>query len=167
MSKQAYKVLERSFIHDRLYEPDETVVIDGPAGPNLQKLDGKEAAIRPAYSAFRSVYVEPGRHTLIFRYRPAGFALGASISLAGIALTLGCLAWPLRVAVLGESHRVLGWPARWPALVIVSIVFLIAVSAVSVHRDGSVGIQSRWRQSFHPFTWGAGIDAMRYQTKSP
>ena len=44
MSKQAYKVLERSFIHDRLYEPDETVVIDGPAGPNLQKLDGKEAA---------------------------------------------------------------------------------------------------------------------------
>ena len=130
-------------------------------------LDGKEAAIRPAYSAFRSVYVEPGHHTLIFRYRPAGFALGASISLAGIALTLGCLAWPLRVAVLGESHRVLGWPARWPALVIVSIVFLIAVSAVSVHRDGSVGIQSRWRQSFHPFTWGAGIDAMRYQTKSP
>ncbi len=36
-------------------------------------VDGQPAPIRPAYVAFRAVYLPQGKHTVVFTYRPAGF----------------------------------------------------------------------------------------------
>ena len=129
-------------------------------------VDGKAAIIRPAYVAFRAVYVEPGSHTLVFRYRPAGFNLGLGITMAGLLVMVGFLAWPRRIADGSDAHRALGWPAYWPTIALTIIAVLIAGSTVGFNREGNLGVQSRWQQSFHPFTWGAGIDAMRYQSKT-
>ena len=36
-------------------------------------VDGRDVPIRPAWLTFRAVLIPGGRHTVVFRYRPAGF----------------------------------------------------------------------------------------------
>ncbi len=124
-------------------------------------VDGKAAPIRPAWVAFRAVALSSGRHRVVFSYRPAGFARGLSLSLAGLVAIVGLLFWPRQLPGLRPEHDRLAWPARWPMIGLMLIALLIAVSAVWVEKDGKVGLQSRWVRSFHQFTWGAGIEAMR------
>ncbi len=63
-------------------------------------LDGRPVDIVPAYYAFRAVAVPKGLHTVEFRYEPASFRLGMTISC--IALLAGIL-WA--VAVLLKKLR--------------------------------------------------------------
>ena len=49
---------------------------------------GQPVPIRPAYLAFRAVYLPQGKHTVVFTYRPAGFVLG--LWLSGCGILLGC-----------------------------------------------------------------------------
>ncbi len=51
-------------------------------------VDGEEKPIWRANSLFRTVEVPPGKHEVIFQYRPASFILGLTISLATVFLTL-------------------------------------------------------------------------------
>ena len=46
-------------------------------------LDGRPAPIRPAFAAFRAVFVEPGPHRVVFTYEPAGFRVGLVVTVAG------------------------------------------------------------------------------------
>jgi hypothetical protein len=124
--------------------------------------DGRPVPIRPAWVAFRAVFVPKGTHTVIFRYRPAGFIRGLAVTGCGLALTIFCLAWPRRLPLLGPEHGVLNWPHRWPLWELTAIVVIVLASIFTVTRSG-LAIQNRWSQSFHRFTWGAGIEAMRIQ----
>ncbi|MBX6315883.1 MAG: YfhO family protein, partial [Isosphaeraceae bacterium] len=124
-------------------------------------LDGRPVPVRPALVAFRAVFVPAGRHTVVFSYRPAGFQLGLLITIVGAILGLVLLAWPGQVAALGPTHGDSGWPRGWvrwePAL----MVLVLAASAIGRESAGTLGVHPRWSGSFHRFTWGAGIEAMK------
>ncbi len=44
-------------------------------------VDGRDEPIQIADYAFRAVYLEPGQHTVLFRYSPSGWWIGLSVSL--------------------------------------------------------------------------------------
>jgi hypothetical protein len=124
-------------------------------------IDGLDAPIRPAYVNFRAVYVAgAGRHRVIFRYEPAGWRIGLSLTIAGLFLTGLMLAIPWRVTTLGSSSGPSDWPVRWPGLLGALILVLILVS-IGSWSGARPTRGARWNGSFHRFTWGAGIEAMR------
>jgi hypothetical protein len=43
-----YRVIKKSYIHDRLYEPGEVVSWDGPAGTNLEPLGNEKRPPEPS-----------------------------------------------------------------------------------------------------------------------
>ncbi|HEX8200770.1 MAG TPA: YfhO family protein, partial [Isosphaeraceae bacterium] len=124
------------------------------------RLDGRPVPIRPAFVAFRAVFVPAGQHRIVFTYRPAGFEVGLAATGAGLAVLLGLLASPRRLMQLGPEHGDAGWPRRWPAWGLAAVAVLIAASAVQV-TPGGLRLHRRWAGSFHRFTWGAGLEAMR------
>ncbi len=123
-------------------------------------LDGRAVPIRPAWIAFRAVFVPRGRHTLVFRYRPAGFDRGLAITACGLAIVLGCLIWPRRLPPLAAEHGPLDWPRNWPRWGLLAVALVVLASTVAIDSSG-LAIQSRWSRSVHPFTWGAGIESMK------
>ena len=82
------------------YEPTEVVIETDATSPGhlvltdtfypgwFATVDGKATAIQQANYLFRSVPVEAGNHTVVFRYAPRSFRLGATISV----IALLCLA---------------------------------------------------------------------------
>ena len=154
-------------------DPEHVVVETASEGPSYLVLadtfdpgwsatvDGKPAPIRPAWVAFRAVYLRPGTHRVVFRYRPAGFQTGLAISLAGVAVAVVLLAWPRRLPATRAPHDTLAWPETWPRWGLVAAGVLIAVSAVGLDGDGRPVVSRRWANSVHQFTWGAGIEAMK------
>jgi Bacterial membrane protein YfhO len=124
------------------------------------KVDGHPAPIRPAYIAFRAVYLPAGPHRVDFKYRPAGFRLGLILSSIGLVVCLVLLVWPRRVADLAPAHALLAWPRHWPLIGLIAIVVIVAASTFRMGKDGSVQIHPRWQTAFHKFTWGAGIEAI-------
>ena len=127
-------------------------------------IDGRPAPIRPAFAAFRAVYLGEGKHRVAFTYEPAGFRVGLIATLLGLICVLGCLAWPRPVAEPDPSHVPLAWPGRWPlgfGLILGAIVLASAVK----FGPGGVTIHPRWEGSFHRFTWAAGIEAIKPMSK--
>lgn len=123
-------------------------------------VDGRPAPIAPAYVAFRAVFVEKGRHTVEFRYRPAGFALGSAISLCGALIALGLLIRPGRLPRASSDHAIMEKASRWRRVWIAGALLVIAASIVAAGPSGGVSIQKRWERAWHPFTWGSGYEAM-------
>ncbi len=119
-------------------------------------VDGRPAAIRPAFVAFRAVALPAGSHRVVFTYRPAGFTSGLIVTAFGVLASLACLAWPRRVADLASPHAVLGWPRRWPLFAALAIVLLAAASAVRIGPDGAIATHPRVQGMFHTFTWARG-----------
>lgn len=124
------------------------------------KVDGRPVPIRPAFVAFRAVYLPAGAHRVVFRYEPAGFRVGLGLALGGLALGLALLVWAPRRMPLGPEHGDAAWPPSWPRWVLGAAIAIVAASAIHAGPDG-VRIHSRWRGSFHQFTWGSGIQAIR------
>jgi hypothetical protein len=124
-------------------------------------VDGQPAPIRPAYVAFRAVALPAGAHTVAFTYRPAGFLLGLSISIIGIGL--GILIWllPLRVGEARDDHIVLVGAGRGRKVLFLALAVIVLGSAIRIGPGARVSLQDRWTGSFHRFTWGAGIEAMK------
>jgi hypothetical protein len=123
-------------------------------------LDGRPVPIRPAYLAFRAVYLPAGTHRVEFTYRPAGFRAGLILSSIGLTVCLVLLVWPRRVADLAPAHATLAWPRLWPLFGLIAILVIVATSTIRLGKDGSIHIHSRWQTAFHKFTWGAGIEAI-------
>ncbi|MDB5351605.1 MAG: Bacterial rane protein YfhO [Planctomycetota bacterium] len=125
-------------------------------------VDGRPMAVRAANVAFRAVFVPGGSHSVIFHYVPAGFHFGLTVALVGCVFSLGLLAWRTPVVGLDPEHGATPWPKAWPLYL---SAILTAVIVLSVFRPApgwkGVGIQSRWVGSFHPFTWGAKIEAIK------
>jgi hypothetical protein len=123
-------------------------------------LDGRAVPIRPAWITFRAVFVPRGRHSLVFRYRPAGFDTGLSITVCGLLLCLGSVVWRRPLRLLASEHSTLAWRAEWPRWGLLAIALLVLASTFSIGPSG-IALQSRWNKSLHHFTWGAGIDSMK------
>ena len=121
-------------------------------------VDGRPAPIRPAQVAFRAVYLPPGRHSVAFRYRPAGWDLGLAISGLGVLAIAFCLAWPGRFAPRADLAGPSTWPPRWPWIAAGLVTLVLAGSIIRIGPGGSVGLQRRWSDSVHRFTWGPVID---------
>lgn len=124
-------------------------------------VDGRPVPIRPAYVAFRAVFLPAGRHVVVFTYVPEGFRLGLVISLVSLACALGMLAWPRRVFTLDPEHRALGWPRFWLLWGLVVLVLIVFASAWTIGPSGRLMLHARWGKGYHRFTWGAGIEAIR------
>jgi hypothetical protein len=122
-------------------------------------MDGQPAPIRPAYIAFRAVYVPAGEHTVVFTYRPAGFEIGLVLSTCGLLLCLLFWFLPSSLVRLAPDHALLNWPLQWRTWFFAALGAIVLISAITL-KNGQPAFQSRWRDSFHPFTWGAGIQAM-------
>jgi len=130
------------------------------------EVDGKPAPIRPAYSAFRAVALQPGKHRVTFAYEPAGWRVGLTLSVIGLAFVLVGLAWPRPVGTVDPPHGPSPWPRWWPIAFALALILFIAASAVRPGPSGGLSIQSRWEGAFHRFTWAAGIEAIRPMSKS-
>lgn len=123
-------------------------------------LDGQSVPIRPAYVAFRAVALPAGPHTVEFTYQPAGFTLGLSISAAGALLAILLLflpAWP----TTADHDGALKHPVRFRKVLFLTLVLIIALSAIPIGPGGRLATPSRWKDSVHQHTWGAGIAAMK------
>jgi hypothetical protein len=128
-------------------------------------IDGQPTPIRPAFSAFRAVYVPRGPHRVTFSYRPMGFKRGLIATAIGTVIALALLAWPRRVATLGPAHEPLGWPRRWPWVELALLVAIVAGSSVDLGPGGRPRFQRRWSGSWHQFTWGTEPDPTRLRPR--
>lgn len=124
-------------------------------------VDGASAKIRPAQIAFRAVFVPKGRHHVVFQYRPAGFDLGLIVTTAAAVVGIVFLVWRPAFAPLGPEHAPLPWPRWWPWAVVALVVVIVAGSSVVWTKGQGLGVQERWDGSWHRFTWGAKIEAIK------
>ena len=163
----AKEVPERVVVETDSRSPSYLVVSDSFDPGWSATIDGQAATIYPAYCAFRAVYLPKGKHTVVFEYSPAGFKLGLWISVCGVPVVLLLWFFPRRSARLEDEHRALDWPARWQAWYFAALVAIVLLSVPGITKAGELTNQSRWDKSFHQFTWGAGLEAMRLQPRRP
>ena len=102
----------------------------------------RPAPIRPAYVAFRAVYLTPGSHKIVFTYRPAGFDRGLSLSGCGILLGSCLWFWPRSSLALAPEHAVLNWPLRWRTWWFLALGAIVLVSAVAIGPSGRPGLHT-------------------------
>jgi hypothetical protein len=152
---------ERVVVETDSADPSYLVLSDAYDPGWSATVDGRPVPIRPAYVAFRAVYLPTGPHSVVFTYRPAGFRTGLVVSGLGLAVALIFMAWPHRLASLDPEHGDSGWPRTWPRWWLAALAVLVLASAVGIDSTGRPAVHSRWSDSFHRFTWGAGIEAMR------
>jgi hypothetical protein len=122
-------------------------------------VDGTPAPIRPAYVAYRAIFLSKGNHRLIFEYVPAGFKTGLTLTLIGLAVFGVFLLWPRTVMSLEDAHCQLNWPKAWPLMAVGLCAVIVIASSVGIGPDNSVTIHSRWQTAFHKFTWGDGVES--------
>ena len=122
-------------------------------------VDGRAATISPANVAFRAVALPEGDHSVVFAYRPAGFLLGMALTAIGIGLAVASLVVRSKATEAPASDR--PWGRSWPILLTIIPTLILAGSVLRVGPGASIGVQSRWSGTFHPFTWGAKIEAIK------
>ena len=123
-------------------------------------LDGQPVPIRAAYVAFRAVALPAGPHTVVFTYRPAGFVLGLGLTVAGAILASFSWFLPGRRSSAGD-HTALPQAPRLRTWLFATLGVIVCISVIQFGPGARVGLQGRWRNSVHTFTWGAGIEAMK------
>jgi len=129
------------------------------------RVDDQPTPIRPAYIAFRAVFLSAGKHTVVFTYRPAGFELGLELTCGGILLALVLSILPPFALAIVPDHAILDWPQRWRTWWLVALGAIVLVSAIAIGPGGRPELHSRYRNSVHPFTWGSKIEAIQPNRK--
>ena len=125
-------------------------------------VDGRPEAIVPANVAFRAVLVPSGKHLVRFSYEPAGFRAGLTVTALGVVFAIFLLIYRGRPRMFTPEHGSSSWPARWPLALVLIVSAILIGSAIRPRNDWrGLAIQDRWTGSFHRFTWGAGIEAMK------
>jgi len=157
---------ERMVIETEAATPAYLVVSDSFDPGWSAQVDGRAAAIYPAYVAFRAVYLPQGNHKIVFTYRPAGLTLGLAVCLCGILGALVLWFWPRGLVALAPDHSALQWRPRWRTWWFVFLAGIVIVSAVGIGPKGWPALHSRWRESVHPFTWDSGFLAIRPNPRS-
>ncbi len=76
-----------------LAAPGLVILADTDAPGWSLTIDGQPAPILRTNHLMRGAVVGPGTHTLVYRYEPASFRIGAVVSLAAIAALLGLIGW--------------------------------------------------------------------------
>ncbi len=152
---------ERMVVETQSSAPAYLVVSDTFDPGWSAQVNGRPAAIYPAYVAFRAVFLPPGNHTVVFTYRPAGFMLGLGLSLCGLLGSLVLWFWPRGSLAMAPEHSALSWPPQWRARWFAFLAAIVIVSAVGIGPKGWPALNSRWQKSVHPFTWDSGILAIR------
>jgi hypothetical protein len=152
---------ERVVVEADLQTPGYLVLAD-TFDPGWTATDnGRPVPIRPAYVAFRAVYLAAGHHRVVFTYRPAGFLLGLTLSGLGVALGLALSFLPWRPLPLTPDHATLDWPAWWRTAWFLVLASIVLASSISIAAGLKLSLQGRWKESVHTFTWGAGKLAMK------
>lgn len=123
-------------------------------------VDGQPGTVRPAFVAFRAVYLGPGTHQVVFTYEPAGWKAGLILTAVGGLVGLVMIFWPGTMPKVGDGHGQGVLPGWWGWALVGVMALVVAVSAVKVDEKG-FGVQDRWKGSWHPFTWGAGLEAIK------
>jgi hypothetical protein len=153
--------------------PERVVVETQAAGPAylvladtfdpgwIATVDGRPAPIRPAYVAFRAVFLPQGKHTVVFTYCPAGFEQGLALTGCGLVLGFGLWLWPRRAIELAPDHSPLNWPRTWRTWWFVSLGAVVLASSVTIGPRWQVSLHRRWAGSLHTHTWGSGLQAMK------
>ncbi|MGP0069364.1 MAG: YfhO family protein [Isosphaeraceae bacterium] len=124
-------------------------------------IEDRPVPIRPAYIAFRAVYLPGGKHTVVFTYRPAGFVPGLALTGCGIVLALILWFLPRLSPALAPEHAVLAWPSWWRIGFFGVLVAIVLASIFTVGPGRRILIQERWRESVHTHTWGSGMQAQK------
>lgn len=65
-------------------------------------VDGVRTEVFPVYYVFRGVLLEPGQHTVVFRYEPSSFRIGMAISVA--TLVAGAAAGVYALSLAGRAR---------------------------------------------------------------
>jgi hypothetical protein len=152
---------ERVVIEADLESPGYLVLAD-TFDPGWSATDnGRPVPIRPAYVAFRAVYLTAGPHRVVLVYRPAGFLLGLVLSGCGIVLGAVLSFLPRRPHPLTPDHAPLGCPGWWRTLWFLTLASIVLASSVSIGPGARIAPHRRWERSVHTFTWGAGLAAMK------
>jgi hypothetical protein len=150
---------ERVVIEADLESPGYLVLAD-TFDPGWSATDnGRPVPIRPAYVAFRAVYLTKGRHTIAFSYRPSGFVLGLLLSITGLMSGFLLSFLPRRPFTQTGDHATLRWPVWWRSLWFLLLASIVLASLIAIRPGGRIALQDRWRGSVHTFTWGAGDEA--------
>ena len=117
-------------------------------------VDGRAAPIRPAYVAFRAVFLPAGKHTVVFTYRPAGFELGLKLTCGGVLLALVLWFWPPRRIPFTPDHAVLDWPPHWRIWWFVALGAIVLVSAIGErHREEATRSTADGNMAFIASPW--------------
>ena len=124
-------------------------------------VDGQPAAVEPANIAFRAVYLPNGSHAVVMTYRPVGFLAGLALSVAGLVGAIAMVTFGGRGVRTASEHGGVARGKLLPIGMIVAVGVILAASVFRVDTSGRVSVQARWRESFHPFTWGAKIEAIK------
>ena len=64
-------------------------------------------------------------------------------------------------APLASDHTVFDGPKNFRVWYLAALVAIVLVSIPGIDSQGRLTFQSRWRNSFHRFTWASGIEAMQ------
>jgi hypothetical protein len=123
-------------------------------------IDGKPATIYPAQLAYMALPVPKGEHLLEMHYLPANFRVGLAVTVLGTALGLLASLSYRGVAAGQEGDDPKPRTLLSPVQYLVVLAILLAVSAVGMNENGRPVLSSRWDDSWHRFTWGAGLEAM-------
>lgn len=123
-------------------------------------IDGKPVPIYPAQLAFMGVFVPAGDHAITLRYWPANFNLGLALSVTGAIFgILSVIFVRVKENRISTGNEESAWWLN-PAWLGLALAILLLLSAFGTDSKGAAGLSSRWDDSWHRFTWGAGIEAI-------